>query len=31
MKAEQAATAPGQVPSFSDFNLNMDELEKQQG
>jgi twitching motility protein PilU len=31
MKAEQAATAPGQVPSFSDFNLNMDELEKQEG
>jgi twitching motility protein PilU len=31
MKAEQAATAPGQEPSFSDFNLNMDELEKQEG
>ena len=30
MKAEQAATAAGQVPSFSDFNLNMDEIEKQE-
>ena len=29
MKAEQAAAAPVQDASFADFNLNMDELEKQ--
>jgi twitching motility protein PilU len=28
-KAEQDFTGTGQVPSFSDFNLNMDETEKQ--